>query len=858
MKKITLLFCLVLFSNFSFAQLALEGFEGASFPPTGWVVMDNGVGTVNSWTRTDAVTTPPTVFEGTWSAFMTRENIGLGNTSEDWLVTPQFNVPTNGQLRFFARSTIAGNQGTSYQIRISTNPNQMAQGNYIIIQSYTEDELSDPFNIYEEKVVSLAAFQGQQIYVAFVMQFTQTGTVISGDRWLLDNVEVVEQCLDPTNLTVTGITQTSAVLGWDNPGGATQFEVEVVEVPNAPTGSGTLTSNNPVNTTDLGLTLSENTQYQFYVRAICSASNSIWVGPLNFTTQSPGQTCEAPIQVTSLPYSTTDNTSNYGDNYNGSPGAGCGSTSGYLGGDDVFYAYTAPSNGVIQITMTPSATFSGLFVYNSCANVGVSCVAGVANGTTTPRIIELPVTAGVTYYIVISTWPAPQSTGYTLQIQQVNCPPPSTLAVSDITGSSANISWANPGGASSWEYVVQNAGAGVPSGAGITTSSNTTNNITQTNAGVAFTPATQYEYYVRADCNDGNFSAWAGPFVFLTTQIPATLNYFEGFEGAHGWSLSNGTQVNRWVVGNAVNNGGTQSLYISNDNGASNTFTITSTSVVHAFRDIQMPASVDQISLSYDWRAFGEGCCDYLRVWVVPTTFSPTPGTLITAAASGGQQFGANFNLQANWTTQNFVVNAAPFAGQIVRLVFEWRNDGSVGTQPPAAIDNINVSVITCPAPSGLAISNLTEDSATFTWTGPSSVTPTYDYILSTSSASPAPDAVPTGNTSNNTVTINDLTPSTTYYFWVRSNCDDDGTSFWIGPVSFNTPQVPAPMNFFDDFEGANQWVLSNGTQVNKWVVGNAVSNGGAQSLYISNNEGVSNTYTITTTSVVHAYRDIQ
>jgi large repetitive protein len=856
MKKITLLFFVVFFSVFSSAQLALEGFEGDTFPPAGWAVMDNGVGTVNSWVRTDVTAN---VYQGTWSAFMTRENIGLGNTSEDWLVTPQFTVPTNGQLRFFARSTLAGNQGTIYQIRISTNASQMAQGNYIIIQQYSEDDLSDPFGVYEEKVLGLAAFQGQEVYVAFVMQFTQLGTALSGDRWLLDNVEVVEQCLDPENLSVTGITQTEAILSWGNPGGATQFEVEVVEVPNTPTGTGILTNDNPVSTTALGLTLTENTQYQFYVRAICTASVSQWIGPLSFATQSPGQVCEAPINIGSLPYSTTDNTSNYGDNYNGSPGAtGCNTTSGYLGGDDVFYAYTAPSNGVIQINMSPTATWSGLFVYNSCANVGVSCVAGVANSATTPRVIELPVVAGTTYYIVISTFPAPQNTGYTLTIQQVNCPPPSTLTANNITGTSANIAWANPAGATSWQYVVQNAGTGVPTGTGITTASNTANAITQTNAGVALTPATQYEYYVRADCNDGNFSAWAGPFVFLTTQVPATLNYFEGFEEAHGWSLNNGTQVNKWVVGTAVNNGGTSSLYISNDNGASNTFTINTTSVVHAFRDIQMPATVDQVSLSFDWRAVGEGCCDYVRVWVVPTTFAPTPGTLITAAASGGQQFGANFNLQANWVTQNFTINAAPFAGQIVRLVFEWRNDGSVGTQPPAAIDNINVSVITCPAPSGLALSSVTETSATFNWTGPTSVSASYDYFISTSSATPAPDATPTGNTSNTTVTINDLLPSTNYYFWVRSNCDADGTSFLIGPINFNTPQIPAAMNFFDDFEGPTQWVLSNGTQVNKWVVGNAVSNGGAQSLYISNNDGVSNTYTINTTSVVHAYRDIQ
>jgi hypothetical protein len=31
--------------------------------------------------------------------------------------------------------------------------------------------------------------------------------------------------------------------------------------------------------------------------------------------------------------------------------------------------------------------------------------------------------------------------------------------------------------------------------------------------------------------------------------------------------------------------------------------------------------------LSFDWKAQGESSYDYLRVWLVPSNFMPTPGT---------------------------------------------------------------------------------------------------------------------------------------------------------------------------------------------------------------------------------------
>ncbi|WP_284652586.1 T9SS type A sorting domain-containing protein [Flavobacterium terrisoli] len=138
----------------------------------------------------------------------------------------------------------------------------------------------------------------------------------------------------------------------------------------------------------------------------------------------PGNLCTDPIVITTLPYSTTDNTSNYGDNYDPPTGASiaCGAgTAGnyYLGGNDVIYSFTPAVSGTVTIELPSSVAWTGLFVFTSCAGIGAppyACNCSSAAGNRT--ISNMAVTAGTTYYIVISSWPAPQTIAYTLNVTQ--------------------------------------------------------------------------------------------------------------------------------------------------------------------------------------------------------------------------------------------------------------------------------------------------------------------------------------------------------------------------------------------------------------------------------------------------------
>ena len=208
MKKITLLLLMSLFCISGYSQLALEGFESTTGPDiastnwtltTGnWAVFDNGVGVGQRW----GINTT-NVCAGSQTAYMNREFIGQGNTSEDYLATPSVLIPTNGELHFKTRTFTSGNQGTLFQIRVSSSPTavQTNPADYTIIQQWDETTLTAVYNICEEKIVDLSAYAGLNKYVSFVQVFTQPTASLGGDRWLVDNVSVNERCLVPTGLT---------------------------------------------------------------------------------------------------------------------------------------------------------------------------------------------------------------------------------------------------------------------------------------------------------------------------------------------------------------------------------------------------------------------------------------------------------------------------------------------------------------------------------------------------------------------------------------------------------------------------------------------------------------------------------
>jgi len=175
------------------------------------------------------------------------------------------------------------------------------------------------------------------------------------------------------------------------------------------------------------------------------------------------------------------------------------------------------------------------------------------------------------------------------------------------------------------------------------------------------------------------------------TRISSTTwfkNVFlsENFEGTNSFTTVNTSQTNKWYVGAATSKEG-KSAYISNDFGTSNAYTITSTSVVHMYRDVTFPASTTAYTLTFNWKAQGEGTSttyyDYLRIFLIETSITPAEGSQPSGTTLGTYNMGGT-----TWNSATISIPATN-SGTTKRLVFTWRNDSATGTQPPAAVDNI-------------------------------------------------------------------------------------------------------------------------------------------------------------------------
>lgn len=371
MRKITFLF-LILFASLSYGQTCNQQFEVEGYDDDPTVLTVNAsdltcaVGTVNSITILDAV------LDDYW-AYIFGDTYCLDYYS--------FELNIDGVVSTVCADDLIGMDITNFTT--------------FTITSIDLDEFAD------------------EVWMAVLIQVDYTATEAP-------ECTTVTAPITETEVSING------VLEWDAVPGAAGYIVSV-----GTTSGGTdilsLFDVGDETTYDLPGSLEEGTEYFVNVTPYNTIGQATGCTEYNFTVPVPptGSNCADPIVVSTLPYNTTDDTANYFDTvYEGSPGAsGCGSTNNYLNGNDVVYAYTATSDTSFTLTLDPTATYAGVFIYGSCDDIGTNCLAGAVSGSGSLPISipEFPVTNGETYYIVISTWATPQTTGYTLDIIENTC-----------------------------------------------------------------------------------------------------------------------------------------------------------------------------------------------------------------------------------------------------------------------------------------------------------------------------------------------------------------------------------------------------------------------------------------------------
>ncbi len=134
----------------------------------------------------------------------------------------------------------------------------------------------------------------------------------------------------------------------------------------------------------------------------------------------PPPPCAGDITVNTTSYTQTGlTTCGFGDDYSSTDA--CGSS--YMNGDDIVIAYTPTTTECVNITLTNTSSWVGLFITDGCpGDAGVNCLASATASGGNPFISSFNVAAGVTYYITVSTWPSPQCTPFDISIAP--CPPP--------------------------------------------------------------------------------------------------------------------------------------------------------------------------------------------------------------------------------------------------------------------------------------------------------------------------------------------------------------------------------------------------------------------------------------------------
>ncbi|MFO8144252.1 MAG: right-handed parallel beta-helix repeat-containing protein [Candidatus Syntrophosphaera sp.] len=164
---------------------------------------------------------------------------------------------------------------------------------------------------------------------------------------------------------------------------------------------------------------------------------------------------------------------------------------------------------------------------------------------------------------------------------------------------------------------------------------------------------------------------------------PPCVEDFE--DGWIDWITVNGTETNKWELGTVAPYRNSHSAYISANSGATHSYNPGDGSYVHFYHDVAFPSNMDNMVLKFQWKGMGEALYDYLTVHITDTSFIPVAGS----SFSDGQ-IGTAYHSSADWQLVTLPLSAA-YAGQTMRLIFSWRNDGGGGEQPPAVIDNIRI-----------------------------------------------------------------------------------------------------------------------------------------------------------------------
>ena len=354
-----------------------------------------------------------------------------------------------------------------------------------------------------------------------------------------------------------------------------------------------------------------------------------------------------------------------------------------------------------------------------------------------------------------------------------SCLAPTALAATATTNS-AELSWTANSGESAWTVYYKKA-----SDENYTEVANVTAN-PYTLSGL--TAATNYQYYVVANCSANDASEASNPFTFVTEcDVIAALGYSENFDGytaAAGvlpicWNKINTTTYSYYQ--------GYPRVYSSSANSNPNCLYF----------------------YSYAYYSGGTTTYDPQPQYAILTEMTGLNGKQVTLMAKGSTntstfkigtmsdptdastfQLIAEQALTTSYDEYSFIVNQE---GNYLAIMIDAANESR--TSNGAYIDDISIdNAPTCFKPSSPMLetpASRTAHTATLKWTNGEEGQNAWQIAYSTSATfAPAADFTPGENewlveADANPYTLNGLQANTTYYAYVRANCGNGDLSAW-------------------------------------------------------------------------------
>ncbi|MFT6323387.1 MAG: hypothetical protein ACJAWO_000939 [Halieaceae bacterium] len=334
-----------------------------------------------------------------------------------------------------------------------------------------------------------------------------------------------------------------------------------------------------------------------------------------------------------------------------------------------------------------------------------------------------------------SLWVGPYSF-----ITPPSCPAPDTLLTSNVTNSTADLSWIEMGAATNWEVEIDTAGFGLGTGA--------RNAVTANSYSVtSLASNAMYEFYVRSVCGSGDSSVWVGPISFQTNlDVITSFPYLNGFENGLDTylGLSDSAESNASINALAANGTGFGVLLTGNSSidfvGGSNSATENEAFVTNSSHVSSIIMQVDAagqtgLVLEFDMKqtyTFGPNY-SWGRVlingMIVGSAFNPTTAgsdafetISIDLSAYSGTQFTVEIQHSGKYNLAN----------------------GSGGNGDEAFIDNVKIfePMTSTMAGTNLNCNNAGDGSATITV---ADGYPTYSYLWSNGDTTAMADSLSAG-----------------------------------------------------------------------------------------------------------------